>query len=91
MSPASDLKVTPWWQALRLRREVLESAGSIDDVQMSLFQAVYGIGSDRPLYAEADYYGEITHPSPQFIELVAKVAVRLGGEEKYTAAPALLR
>ena len=37
------------------------------------------------------YYGEITHPSPQFIDLMAKVAVRLGGGEKYTAAPALSR
>jgi hypothetical protein len=91
MSTSASQNVTPWWQALRLRSEVIDSAGSIDDVQMSLFQAAYGTGSERPLYAEASYYGDITHPSPQFIDLVAKVAVRMGGGDKYTAAPALQR
>ena len=91
MSSTASQRVTPWWQALRLRREVLDSAGSIDDVQMSLFQAAYGTGKGRPLYADATYYGDITYPSPQFIELIAKVAVRIGGGDQYTAAPALLR
>jgi hypothetical protein len=83
--------LTPWWLAVPLRDEVVHSSGQIDDVQMSLFQAVYGQGSERPQYAEAAYYGKITHPSPQFIDLMAKVAVRLGGGDKYTAAPALWR
>jgi hypothetical protein len=55
---------------------------------MSLFRAVYGTGSDRPLYGAPAYYGEITHPSPQFIQLMAKVAIRLGAAN-YTAAPGL--
>jgi len=83
--------VTPWWETLKLRQEVVRSAGQIDDVQMSLFQAVYGESTSRPAYADAGYYGEITHPSPQFIQLMANVAVRLGGGENYTAAPALWR
>ncbi|MGH3500948.1 MAG: DUF499 domain-containing protein [Nocardioidaceae bacterium] len=58
---------------------------------MSLFQAVYGEGDDRPSYADAWYYGEITHPSPQFIQLLANVAVRLAALANYTAAPALWR
>lgn len=58
---------------------------------MSLFQAVYGQGTERPPYADAAYYGEITHPSPQFIQLMASVAVRLGGGANHTAAPALWR
>lgn len=91
MSPVASQEVTPWWKALRLRQEVLDSSGSIDDVQMSLYQAAYGAGTERPLYADSSYYGEITHPSSQFIDLMAKVAVRLGGGEKYTAAPALTR
>jgi len=91
MSPLANQKVTPWWDALRLRQEVLDSEGSIDDVQMSLYQAAYGTGGERPSYAEPGYYGDITHPSPQFIDLMAKVAVRLGGGEKYRAAPALTR
>lgn len=87
MSPT----VTPWWETLRIRPEIIHSSGEIDDVQMSLFQAVHGNGDDRPPYADAAYYGEITHPSPQFIHLLANVAVRLAGGDNYTAAPALWR
>jgi hypothetical protein len=84
-------QVTPWWEVLKLRDEIAHSSGSIDDVQMSLFQAVYGTVSNRPAYADAAYYGEITHPSPLFTDLMAKVAVRLGGGENYTRARALWR
>jgi DNA-binding NarL/FixJ family response regulator len=84
-------KPTPWWEAVRLRREILESSGSIDDIQMSLFKAVYGMAGERPLYAAAKYYGDITHPSPNLTDLMAKVLVRLGGGMRYTAAPALWR
>ncbi|WP_270886254.1 DUF499 domain-containing protein [Pedococcus sp. 5OH_020] len=83
--------VTPWWDTLSIRREITRSSGQIDDVQMSLFQAVYEQGDERPPYADADYYGKITHPSPQFIQLLANVAVRLAGGTNYTAAPALWR
>ena len=83
--------VTPWWEVLKLRDEVVHASGSIDDVQMSLFQAVHGTVSERPPYAEASYYGQITHPSPLFTELMAKVAVRLGGGQKYARARALWR
>jgi Protein of unknown function (DUF499) len=83
--------VTPWWEVLKLRDEVVHASGSIDDVQMSLFQAVHGTVSDRPPYAEAPYFGEITHPSPLFTDLMAKVAVRLGGGAKHTRSQALWR
>ncbi len=83
--------ITPWWEALRIRDEVIHSSGQIGDVQMSLFQAVYGQKDERPPYADAAYYGEITHPSPQFVDLIGKVAVRLGAGERYSAAPALWR
>ncbi len=83
--------VTPWWEVLKLRDEVVHASGSIDDVQMSLFQAVHGTVSDRPPYADAHYFGEITHPSPLFTDLMAKVAVRLGGGEKHTRSRALWR
>ena len=82
--------VTPWWETLRIRKEITDSSGAVDDVQMSLFRAVYGTGTDRPPYGAPAYYGEITHPSPQFIELMAKVAIRLGAAN-YTAAPGLWR
>jgi hypothetical protein len=84
-----SLSVTPWWDVLKLRQEVVHASGSIDDVQMSLFQAVYGSAGERPPYAHASYYGEITYPSPRFTELMAQVAVRLGAPGgAYTRAPA---
>ena len=84
-------RLTPWWEVLKLRDEVVHASGSIDDVQMSLFQAVNGTVQDRPPYAQAAYYGQITHPSPLFTDLMAKVAVRLGGGPKHTRARALWR
>ncbi len=86
-----NTSVTPWWEVLKLRDEIAHSSGSIDDVQMSLFQAVHGTVADRPAYADATYYGEITHPSPLFTDLMAKVAVRLGGGVNYSRARALWR
>lgn len=83
--------MTPWWEVLKLRDEVVHASGSIDDVQMSLFQAVHGTVQERPPYADAAYYGQITHPSPLFTDLMAKVAVRLGGGDKHTRARALWR
>lgn len=83
--------VTAWWDALKLRPEVVASSGLVDDVQMSLFNAVHGMTGERAPYSDATYYGEITHPSPNLVELMAKVAVRLGGGAKYKAAPALWR
>lgn len=84
------MTVTPWWDALKIRPEIVSSSGAIDDVQMSLFQAVHAKGKAAPLYAEPAYYGEITHPSGQLVDLLAKVAVRLGSDN-YMAAPALRR
>ncbi|MBT2248359.1 DUF499 domain-containing protein [Arthrobacter sp. BHU FT2] len=83
--------VTPWWEVLKLRDEVVRASGAIDDVQMSLFRAVYGSVADKPLYAEAPYFGQITHPSPLFTDLMAKVAVRLGGGAKHTRSSAVWR
>lgn len=81
--------VTPWWDVLKLRAEVVHASGTIDDVQMSLFQTVYGAAGEKPLYADPRYYGKITYPSPRFTELMAQVAVRLGAPgNAYTRAPA---
>ncbi|MYB43816.1 MAG: DUF499 domain-containing protein [Acidimicrobiia bacterium] len=71
----------PWWEVIELRAEVKASDGAIDDVQMSLHDAVFGkegIGAGRTPYAEAGYYGDITHPTGSLVELMARVAVRLG-------------
>jgi hypothetical protein len=81
--------ITAWWDVLKLRREVTVGAGSIDDVQMSLFRAVHGVAGERAVYADPTYYGEITHPSPNLVDLMGKVIVRLGGGARHTAAPAL--
>lgn len=84
-------KAKPWWEELALRSEVVDASGAIDDVQMSLFRAVYESGSARPQYSEAAYFGEITHPTGQLVDLLAKIAVRLGGGAEYTRAHALTR
>ena len=81
--------LTPWWEVLKLRHEVTTGAGSIDDVQMSLFRAVHGVAGERAVYADPTYYGEITHPSPNLVDLMGKVIVRLGGGDRHTAAPSL--
>lgn len=85
------ITATPWWEALKLRAEIVDASGAIDDVQMSLFDAVYGTGAQRPTYADPSYYGEITHPTGQLVDLLAKLAVRVGGGEDYLKAPALTR
>ncbi|WP_432187674.1 DUF499 domain-containing protein [Streptomyces sp. Tue6028] len=85
------MTVTPWWKALKLRKEILSAAGQIDDVQMSLFRAVHATGTDRPPYADADYYGEITHPTERLIDLLTEIAVRIGGDDSYLKARAVTR
>ena len=73
--------ITPWWETVVLRDEIERGSGRIDDVQASLHDAVFGRagGKDVP-YRRADYYGEVTHPTVSLIELMAKVAIRLGME-----------
>jgi len=68
------MTVTPWWDVISLRDEVASGAGQIDDVQMSLFGALNG----TVLYSDPGYYGEITHPTADLIDLMGKIAVRLG-------------
>lgn len=82
---------TPWWEALKLRDEIIGASGAIDDVQMSLNDSVYAKGTQQPLYAEPEYYGEITHPTGQLVDLLAKLAIRTGGGDSYERAPALIR
>ncbi|WP_209449044.1 DUF499 domain-containing protein [Rhodococcus qingshengii] len=87
---ASD--VTPWWKALQIRKEIISASGQIDDVQMSLFNAVYGTEATKAPYADADYYGSITYPAARLVDLLAEIAIRLGGGgQDYTKAHALTR
>ncbi len=74
----------PWWETISLRPEVTLSDGAVDDVQMSLHDAVFGVAgseSDQTPYASPSYYGAITHPTGDLVEFMARVAVRLGVEE----------
>ena len=73
----------PWWDTIALRAEVTDGDGAVDDVQMSLHDAVFGqegVGAGRTPYASASYYGDITHPTGNLVEFMARVAVRLGAE-----------
>ena len=81
-----------WWETTKLRDEIISASGAVEDVQVSLFNAVHGSGGSEVPYADPDYYGEITYPSLSLIELMANVAVRLGAsEEKSLNARALWR
>jgi hypothetical protein len=78
-----------WWEAMPIRQEIRDADGSIDDVTMSLYKAVY---SRSVPYADPSYYGRITYPSANLVELMAKVAVRLAGpRDTYLRVPALRR
>src|SRR5450759_3292542 len=70
----TEMTFTPWWKAVSLRQEVASGAGQIDDVQMSLFNAIKG----SVPYSDAAYYGAITHPTADLVDLMSKIAVRLG-------------
>src|SRR5688572_11118421 len=71
--------VTPWWRTIRLRDEVTSGHGRIDDVQMSLHDAVFGkAGGGEVPYHKAAYYGEITHPAGSLVGLMSQIALRLG-------------
>ena len=83
--------VTPWWKVLKLRKEILNASGQLAEVRMSLFKAVHGMGTDRPPYADARYYGEITHPTERLIDLLAEIAVRIGGGDDYLNARAVTK
>ena len=74
-------RIAPWWEVIELREEVKARDGGIDDLQMSLHDAVFGIegvGAGRSPYADAGYYGNITHPTGNLVEFMGSVAVRLG-------------
>ena len=84
-------RATPWWETIRLRDEIASSSGAIEDVQMSLFNAVHGVAGHTVAYADAHYYADITFPSASLIELMAQIAVRLGTHGSYEAVRAVRR
>jgi hypothetical protein len=83
---------TPWWKTVRLRDEIVSASGAIEDVQMSLFNAVHGVaGGGKVPYSDPRYYGEITFPSRSLVGLMAQIAVRLGAVGGFEGARALWR
>ena len=83
--------VTPWWKALQIRKELISASGQIDDVQMSLFQAVHGIAAAQPPHADAAYYGSITHLTERLVDLLTEIAIRIGGGSDYLKARTVTR
>ena len=69
------MTATPWWNYLTLRPEIVNAAGNINDVQMSLFRAVHEPA--ETLYAEVGYYSDITYPTAGLVELMGSIAVQL--------------
>ena len=74
-------QLTPWWDELRLRDELVETSGAVGDIQMSLRGVAYGSAGSYPPYRSVNYFGEITHPSPSLLRIAADIAVRLGGRD----------
>ena len=70
---------TPWWQVMKLRPEVVDGAGGVADVQMSLHDAVFGSAGRRSRYNDPLVYGAVTYPSGSLVDFMAQIAVRLGG------------
>ena len=85
-STAMTTKPKPWWHELRLRDELVDTSGTIADIQMSLRAVAYASAGDYPLYHSVDYFGAITHPSPSLRRIGADIAVRLGGHGGQAAA-----
>jgi hypothetical protein len=68
--------VPHWADVLKLRQEILDTAGQIADLQMSLYSAVY---TDRDVpYQEPGYYADITEPTVGLVRFMGRVARRLG-------------
>lgn len=81
-----------WWEALQLRPEIVDADGRIDDVQMSLGEAVHTTKGATPVpYADAAYYGDITEPTTRLTALLSNIAVRLFGGDNFAKAGALTR
>lgn len=81
--------MTPWWDCLKLRPEIAEANGNINDVQMSLYHAVYQPSSTE--YADVSYYSDITHPTKGLLELMASIAVRLAASSNAAAVKPVWR
>ncbi len=78
--------ITPWWKTMQLREEVKAGQGRIDDVQMSLHDAVFGkAGGANVPYENAAYYGEITHPAGSLVALMTQIVLRLGVQDSNMA------
>ena len=68
--------VKHWASALQLRTELVTNQGQVTGLQMSLYDAVYRT-ADVP-YQEAEYYSDITEPTPSLVRFLATAAARLG-------------
>jgi len=79
------MSVQPWWEHLKLRDEIAQAKGNVNDVQMSLFRAVYR--PDQVPYSLPSYYSDITFPTSGLVDLLANVAVRLGSSATESAKP----
>lgn len=83
--------VTPWWDLIELREEIVSAGGEFGEVQMSLFRTVHGTLGDRPPYADPTYFGDITYPSPSLVNFMGMMAARLGGGGAARNLDALVR
>lgn len=79
----------PWWETMSLRSEIADARGNINDVQMSLYSAVFEKESTE--YADVSYYSAITHPTRGLVELMGAMAVRLASTKHSGTVKAVWR
>ena len=59
---------------LELRSDLQETEGYVPNTAASIHNAMHGEGP----YAGSTWYGDITHPTPELVQLMVDTVVRIG-------------
>ena len=68
-----------WTSVLELRSDLQETEGHVPNTAASIHNAMHGEGP----YADPAWYGDITHPTPELVQLMVDTAVRIGVDDTY--------
>ncbi|MCY4520066.1 MAG: DUF499 domain-containing protein [Caldilineaceae bacterium] len=64
---------------LELRPDLQETEGDVPNTAASIHDAMHGEGP----YADPAWYGDVTHPTPELVQLMVDTAVRIGVDNAY--------
>ncbi len=68
-----------WTSVLELRPDLHETEGDVPNTAASIHDAMHGEGP----YADPAWYGDVTHPTPELVQLMVDTAVRIGVDNAY--------